>query len=231
MSLSTLLLCASIASAQARRNVLMIAIDDMRPEINAYGFGHMKTPNIDSLAASGTVFTRAYVQVAVCMPSRQAILTSRRPDTSMGWTISPNQHFRNCGGQCGANKCSELGGSCGIQDLVTLPGWFKKNGYTTVGAGKIFHEGPDTIGQDFNYSWTPAYTPGLPSGIWDVSPPSMIPKEHANDAIWVYNDSVSESTLLDGLLAEHCSGVIANLSQAQRAAEARGDDKTPFFLD
>ena len=101
----------------------------------ADGFEHMHTPHIDSLAQRGTTFTRAYVQVAVCMPSRQAIMTSRRPDTSMGWTISPLQHFRHCGGSCGANTCSgypPAAGAgvaagtrqCGIPDLVTLPGWF-----------------------------------------------------------------------------------------------------------
>ena len=93
----------------------------------------MHTPHIDGLAQRGTTFTRAYVQVAVCMPSRQAIMTSRRPDTSMGWTISPLQHFRHCGGSCGANTCSGYPAAagkatearqCGIPDLVTLPGWF-----------------------------------------------------------------------------------------------------------
>jgi arylsulfatase A-like enzyme len=171
------------------KNVLMIAIDDMRPELNAsYGFEHMHTPHTDALAAKGTTFTRAYVQVAVCMPSRQAIMTSRRPDTSMGWTISPNQHFRHCGGSCGANVCSGYpasssdddtseraapGRQCGIPDLVTMPGWFYKNGYTTIGHGKNFHES-DTGGQDYNYSWTPAHTVGMPTGICKYQPHSRV---------------------------------------------------------
>ena len=125
-------------------NVLMIAIDDMRPELSPYGFTHMHTPSIAALANRSTVFTRAYVQVAVCMPSRQALLTSRHPDTQMGWTISPQQNFRRCGGKCGANKCSQFEGGCGLPSLVTLPGWFRAHGFDTIGAGKIFHEGADS---------------------------------------------------------------------------------------
>ena len=40
------------------KNVLMIICDDMRPQIGAYGHAFMHTPHIDSLAASGTLFTR-----------------------------------------------------------------------------------------------------------------------------------------------------------------------------
>ena len=44
-------------------NVLMIAIDDMRPELSPYGSSHMHTPNIEALANRSMLFTRAYVQV------------------------------------------------------------------------------------------------------------------------------------------------------------------------
>ena len=67
----------------------MIAIDDMRPELSIYGYDHMHTPNMERLANRSIVFERAYVQVALCMPSRTALLTSRRPDTTKDWTISP----------------------------------------------------------------------------------------------------------------------------------------------
>jgi arylsulfatase A-like enzyme len=38
-----------------------------------------QTPNIDSLAARGTVFDRAYVNDPVCMPNRSTIMTGRMP--------------------------------------------------------------------------------------------------------------------------------------------------------
>ncbi|MDB4548354.1 hypothetical protein N9Z93_03705, partial [Akkermansiaceae bacterium] len=40
-------------------NVVMIAVDDMRPELGCYGATHVKSPNIDRLAASGLLFERA----------------------------------------------------------------------------------------------------------------------------------------------------------------------------
>ena len=68
-------------------NVLVVAIDDLRPETEPYGFSHMSTPHFAKFAASATVFERAYVAVALCMPSRTAILTSRRADTTMDWDV------------------------------------------------------------------------------------------------------------------------------------------------
>jgi len=69
--------------ATARRlNVLMIAVDDLRPEAGCYGVPLIQTPNIDALARRGTVFMRAYCQQAVCSPSRTSLLTGRRPDTT-----------------------------------------------------------------------------------------------------------------------------------------------------
>ena len=47
------------------KNVLFIIVDDLRPEIKAYGHDYMHTPNLDALAASATMFQRAYVQYSV----------------------------------------------------------------------------------------------------------------------------------------------------------------------
>lgn len=103
-----------------RPNILFIIIDDLRPELGFYGTPLIHTPNIDSIAARGTVFTRAYCQQAMCNPSRASVLTGRRPDTIRVWDQST--HFRSY-----------------KKDLVTLPQYFKKKGYETVGIGKIFH--------------------------------------------------------------------------------------------
>ncbi len=50
--------------APARLNVLFIAVDDLRPELGAYGRTHIHSPNIDRLASEGLLFERAYVQQA-----------------------------------------------------------------------------------------------------------------------------------------------------------------------
>ncbi|NNE93565.1 MAG: sulfatase-like hydrolase/transferase, partial [Verrucomicrobiales bacterium] len=108
----------SVASAE-KPNVLFIAIDDLRPEIGCYG-KPVKSPHIDKLAGEGTLFERAYVQVALCMPSRVSMLTGRRPDTT--GVVNFQVRFRDV-----------------LPDVVTLPQHFKKHGYHAAGLGKIFH--------------------------------------------------------------------------------------------
>eukprot|EP00662_Eupelagonemidae_sp_cell21_P034202 gene34202-182_t len=157
-----------------------------------YGSAHMHTPNLHRLASRSMLFSRAYVQVALCMPSRTALLTSRRPDTSMDWTISPKQWPRTCGGVCGGNDC---GNGCGIPGLVTLPQWFKEHGFYTVGMGKIFHEGADTQLQDYRFSWTTSTT-NPQSGVWEAKGgPQAIPSWYAFD--------VDDDEMTETMLAEH----------------------------
>lgn len=107
------------ASAADRLNVLFIAIDDLRPELGCYGQS-VKSPHIDRLASEGMLFERAYVQVALCMPSRASMLTGRRPDTT--GVVDFSVRFRSV-----------------LPDVVTLPQHFKNNGYHAAGLGKIFH--------------------------------------------------------------------------------------------
>lgn len=54
---------------QRKRNVLFIAIDDLRPSVGCYGDPYAETANIDSLAKRGIVFDRAYCQWALSVPS------------------------------------------------------------------------------------------------------------------------------------------------------------------
>ena len=72
--LPVLLLGAAAAAApKPKRNVLYIVFDDLRPDLSPYqksGKQWMSTPHIQRLADTGIVFDRAYVQIAVCSPSR-----------------------------------------------------------------------------------------------------------------------------------------------------------------
>jgi hypothetical protein len=81
------------------KNILYILVDDMRPELEAFGQNPNThhAPHISALAKSGTVFTNAYCQISVCSPSRMSFLTSRRPDHSRIYNFI--NHFRqaDCG--------------------------------------------------------------------------------------------------------------------------------------
>ncbi len=59
-------------------NILFIAVDDLRPELDCYGAKHIHSPGIDKLAAAGLVFNRAYCNIPVCGASRASILSGKR---------------------------------------------------------------------------------------------------------------------------------------------------------
>lgn len=126
--------------AKKKLNVLFIAVDDLRPQLGCYGVKDIRTPNIDALAGRGVVFDRAYCQQAVCSPSRTSLLTGCRPDTTRVYDLQT--HFRK-----------------NIPNVVTLPEYFKQQGYRTQGLSKIYHPGLDDP-----QSWSVPH--------WDPKPPA-----------------------------------------------------------
>jgi iduronate 2-sulfatase len=96
-------------------NVLFIAVDDLRPQLGCYDHSETLSPNIDRLAARGTLFERAYCNVPVCGPSRVSVLTGLRTNSGQ-W------------------RSSDLS-----RPFTTMPALFKANGYETISNGKIFH--------------------------------------------------------------------------------------------
>ena len=126
----------------AKKDILFIAVDDLRPELGCYGAETAITPNIDALAATSMVFERAYCQIAVCSPSRASLLTGRRPDTNHVWEISGNEYWRK------------------FTNATTIPQYFKENGYVSIGMGKIFHPGAPSGDDDIKYSWSLPYFHG-----------------------------------------------------------------------
>ena len=137
-----LLLLSSASQKHALKDVLFIAVDDLRTQLSCYGENAAKTPHIDTLAAQSMVFERAYCQVAVCSPSRTSLLTGRRPDTNHVWRIADDQYWRT------------------FTNATTIPQYFKENGYISIGMGKIFHPGRPNGFDDKNYSWSLPYFHG-----------------------------------------------------------------------
>ena len=73
---------AQAATDNKLKNVLFFAVDDLCPELGAYGNNIVNLPNLDTLASKSIVFEHAYCQIAVCSPSRVSLLTGRRSDTN-----------------------------------------------------------------------------------------------------------------------------------------------------
>ena len=70
-----LFLISPVATQAAKPNVLLICVDDLRPELASFGVDYIKSPNIDQLAAAGRAFHRHYVQAPTCGASRYTLLT------------------------------------------------------------------------------------------------------------------------------------------------------------
>jgi arylsulfatase A-like enzyme len=122
-------------------NVLFIAVDDLKPLLGCYGADWIKTPNIDRLASRGIRFAANHCQVSFCAPSRLSLLTGLRPDTThvLLNPTKPDDILRRR-----------------LPGTVTLPQYFKNNGWLTCGMGKVFDgrtvdEGHDTA------SWSVPY--------------------------------------------------------------------------
>src|SRR5688572_8132005 len=130
-ALQILIIASAVNGQSAKKpNVLFIIADDFRPELGAYGVKAIKTPNIDQIAIRGTRFDNAYAQWPVCNPSRASFLTGRYP-TQTG-VMNNNDYFRRK-----------------HPGFITLPQYFKQNGYASLRTGKIFHGGIDD-----QVSWT-----------------------------------------------------------------------------
>ena len=198
------LLSAGLVNADERPNVLFIVADDLNCSISPCGDKTAVTPNLDRLAARGLVFNRAYCQQAVCNPSRSSFLTGLRPDTVQVDDLG--KYFRD----------TTAGGST----LITLPQYFKNEGYFCQNIGKMFHNMGDT--QD-RRSWS----------IDEV----LFKGTHAADTVY-YNTplalrkfTVTKAPVTEALNVPDTAyrdGQIANL-----AASVLGEHPThgqPFFL-
>ena len=110
---------ASLTAAETpKRNILFIIADDLATRLGCYGDKAAITPNLDRLASEGVVFNRAYVQGAVCTPSRTSFMLG------LNTRHAKANHF--------------------IQhpDTMTLGRWFHEHGYQTAAIGKIDHDDP-----------------------------------------------------------------------------------------
>ena len=205
-----LLLFAAMDTPPAKPNVLLICVDDLKPVLGCYGDKVVQTPNIDRLASRSMRFDAAYCNQAVCSPSRNALLTGLRPQTLGIYDLGTN--FRQ-----------------GRQNAVTMPQWFKANGYSAQGMGKIFHVGHGNTNDEA--SWSVPYFRGkvvdyaLPENkrelsreeaMFDNKSPANLPRGAALE-----NADVPDDTYSDGKVAAEA------IRRLEAAAKNPGE---PVFL-
>jgi len=115
-SVGLILVCNAIAQ---KKNVLFIAVDDLKPMGSCYDRPDIITPNIDRLAQKAFVFKNNHCQQAVCAPTRASLLTGKRPDYTKIWDLKTLIRDMN-------------------PDIRTMPQYFKEKGYQTAAVGKVF---------------------------------------------------------------------------------------------
>jgi choline-sulfatase len=71
---------SSATAIQSSPSIILISIDTLRADrLSCYGYRKLRTPNIDSLAGGGTVFTQISALVPLTLPSHVSLLTSAYP--------------------------------------------------------------------------------------------------------------------------------------------------------
>ena len=101
-------------------NILFVVSDDLNTYLGCYGHYVAKTPNIDRLAATSTLFLNAHCQFPLCNPSRTSFLSGLRPETTGVMDNSTSPRIR-------------------IGQRLLLPELLSANGYFSAKIGKIEH--------------------------------------------------------------------------------------------
>ncbi|RYC52721.1 sulfatase [Flagellimonas olearia] len=117
-------------------NILILCVDDLRPELKSFGADYISSPNIDALAAKGVAFQRHFVNAPSCGPSRYTLLTGQYGPAGNNALFSRAQNMKDP-----AAKVDQ-----------SMPEWFKEQGYTTVSVGKVSHHPGGRGGKDWNDS-------------------------------------------------------------------------------
>jgi iduronate 2-sulfatase len=208
---------ASNAGAAERPNVLLICIDDLRPELACYGSTYIDSPHIDALAETGCLFQRHYVQAPTCGASRSALLTGRYGGA----------------GNDALFRRAELKRERPEVVPPSLPGWFRQHGYQTLSIGKVSHHPGGRGGPDWNDD-SIIEMPGdwsrhlMPCGDWLHPRGAMhgLARGEIRDAagsMAVFQSAVGDDSIYpDGLITGEA------LTQLQRVANE--PDGTPFLM-
>lgn len=177
---------AESKKSDSRPNVLLIAIDDMKPWLGAYGDTLAKTPSMDRLAANGVTFNNAYCQVALSGPTRSSLMTGLNPDHTGVWWLMGSFRKNN-------------------PNIVTMPQALKENGYETVGVGKIYHPLRDKAVKDDPMSWSLPYVKAQGNTY-----------ALANGRVATECADVPDNGYVDGIIAEEAVKTLHKLKESDK---------------
>lgn len=116
------------AQSTGRLNLIHIGIDTLGTHwLGCYGAGHVRTPNIDALAAKSAVFADAYPEVLPTLPDRRSIYTGRR--------IFPSEMVYQPDDQVKIRGWHQF-----FAEDVTMSETLQAAGYTTGIVSDLYHE-------------------------------------------------------------------------------------------
>ena len=219
-SLFAALSCRTTHAQSTRQNVLLICVDDLRPELKSLGASYIHSPHIDDLANRGRAFVRHYVNAPSCGPSRYTLLTGcYGPGDN-------NALFKRCLEVFSSHQSrfSPVG-------VPSMPELFKNNGYHTVSVGKVSHHPGGMGGKDWDERKSPEM-PGawdehlMPTGLWKHPRGAMHGlangeiREEGKQMALLQSTPGPDTTYPDGLITNKA------IEQIQKLSE----QKKPFFL-
>ena len=211
------LIISSAAFAQ-QKNILIISIDDLRPELNSFGATYIHSPNIDSLVSVSRGFNRHYVNAPSCGPSRYAFLTGQ-----YGF------QYRDNGNQALFARAEDVEKKK-TEVAPSMPEWFRNNGYATVSVGKVSHH-PGGRGGD---NWDDATIQEMPNA-WNKSIMPVAEWEHPRGAMHGLSfgkiRTTTERDVLETVKAGDKSYPDGHIiDEGLRQLDSLARNEQPFFL-
>ena len=178
---------------EERPNVLLLMVDDLRPELGCYGKNKIISPNIDSLSELGCLFTRAYCNIPVSGASRASLLTGARPNRYRYLDYLAIAETEN-------------------PTATPMSQWFRNFGYTSISNGKVFHNI-----NDWKSSWDEIWRHVPMYSHRDYLSPENIAFCKRKQSGGAYESpEVSDNAYTDGITADKC---IADLDKLANSGE------------
>ncbi len=206
-------------SPTAKQNILLICVDDLRPELKSFGADYIHSPNIDRLASTGRAFHRHYVNAPTCGASRYTMLTGL---------------YGTYGNQALFDRAEKLKTPANAVP-PSMPEWFRQHGYKTVSVGKVSHHPGGWGGEDW-YDLNELEMPDawdrqlMPTGPWKHPRGAMHSLAHGEiKPIGSFTENKMDAFQSEGDQdTDQHDGLIANAGLEQ-LEDLAGSDQ-PFFL-